>query len=178
MTYEVMRSLARNGDVLLCRTERMGFIRIATGESVQHVAVLIWLIDGLWVFEFVENVGFQAMPASQWFDGRTNQTIFFGIAPEEVRGKPEVFEAAVRYRNVKFNEKSRWERFKTLGYGWVSLLKVWASQVTGKRVAVVQKVCSTFAQEIWEAPGYKGFVDTADPGNFTTLCQSLHIIER
>ncbi|WP_027714913.1 hypothetical protein [Desulfuromonas sp. TF] len=175
MTYESMRMTARTGDVLLVRGNR--FVRIFSAESVSHVAVLVWMPGpkgefrggGLWVFEFVEGEGYQSMPASQWFERRKGQMIFHGVAPDVVRAAREgVYKAATRYRTEKGIR--RW-------YGWLSLVTVWASQIIRRPIPVWAKVCSTFAQEVWEAAGFREFERTADPGDFMELCQSITRIE-
>lgn len=171
MTYLEMRHVARTGDTLLVRGNRL--VRIFSAESYSHVAVLVWMPGadgasrggGLWVFEFVEGEGYQSMPASQWFSLRKGQMIFHGAAPSLIRHEREaVFAAATRYRTA--NPIRRW-------YGWLSLLTVWASQIVRRRLPVWAKVCSTFAQEVWEAAGWKGFTRTADPGDFVEACQSI-----
>jgi len=166
MTYAEMREIAETGDVLLVRGNML--VRIFSAESYSHVALLVWLDDGsggLWVFEFVEGKGFQAMPASQWFAGRSRQRIYYGTAPEVVRFNGSVAKnLALSYR-VK--------RPVRRVYGYLSLLVVWASQVTGLRLPVWLRVCSTFVQECWEATGYTGLKRTADPGDIAEVCQSL-----
>lgn len=174
MTYQDMREIARNGDVLLVRGNAA--VRIFSAESVSHVAVLVWVpalhgprSGGLWVYEFVEGTGYQALPASQWFDQRRGQLILYGRAPNAVAAFPDrVFSAATRYRFLQPMRRR---------YGWLSLATVWASQVLGRRLPVWARVCSTFAQEVWEFAGYYGLKRTADPGDFVEHCQSLTPVE-
>lgn len=165
MTYDEMRQKAVTGDVILVRGNR--FVRVFTAESVSHVAVLVWMPDdgGLWVFEFVESEGYLSMPASQWFHKRRGQAIYHGIAPDRVHRFPqEVFTAATRYRDSSTASRR---------YGWLSLVTVWVSQLVRRRLPVRGRVCSTFAQEVWEATGWIGFSRTADPGDFIEVCQRL-----
>lgn len=174
MTYDEMRKIAQSGDVLLVRGNAL--VRVFSAESVSHIAVLVWMpamhgprSGGLWVFEFVEGTGYQSLPASQWFAQRRGQLIFYGRAPYSVTTYPDrVFSMATRYRYLD-GERRR--------YGWLSLATVWMSQILDRRLPVWAKVCSTFAQEVWEFAGYHGLRRTADPGDFVEHCQSLTRIE-
>lgn len=174
MTYEKMRRLAESGDLLLVRGNRA--VRILSSESFSHIAVLVWMPanddpkgGGLWVFEFVEGAGFQSMPASQWFNQRQGQKVFCGEAPPIVASNPAtVFAASTSYRDATPARRR---------YGWLSLVTVWVSQILRRRLPVHGKVCSTYAQEIWEATGYDGFKLTADPGNFVDHCRTIVPVE-
>lgn len=167
MTYEQMRPQAQTGDVLLVKGNRL--VRFLTSESYSHTALLVVAEDGgLWVYEFVEGVGYQAMPASQWFADRTGVQVWFGKAPAKVTLAPEkVAAVALGYRDKSGLRKK---------YGWLSLLKVWAAQITGWRIKTYQKVCSTFVQQCWEATGYR-LKQTADPGDIAESCQALIPVE-
>lgn len=166
MTYADLRHLAQTGDVLLVRGNTL--VRVLSASSFSHVAVLVWMPDGgLWVFEFVEGVGYQAMPASQWFAARKGQAVYHCQAPLIVRRNA----AEVRKHVLTYRDGRRIKR----RYGWLSLVTVWLSQVTGRRIPVWAKVCSTFAQEVWERAGYTGFTRTADPDDFVEHC--LHIAQ-
>ena len=165
MDYSALRQMAASGDVLIVRGGRL--IRILTAESFSHVALLVWEADcgGLWVYEFVETGGYQAMPFSQWLALREGQAVFYGQAPDIVRAHPAlVVEAAHAYRAK--HPLRRW-------YGWLSLPKVWLSQLIGRRVPVRTTVCSTFVQHIWERAGYDCMGRTADPGDIAMECNHL-----
>ena len=167
--YEILRKQVKNGDILLVRGNK--FVRVLTAGSYSHVAVLVWMPGdgGLWVYEFVEGKGFNPQPASQWFAQRQGQLLYYGIAPETVRSNPEaVYQAAVRYRHGK--PVKRW-------YGWLSFPAIWVSKLINCRLPVWLKVCSTYAQEVWEAAGYKGFDTTADPETFVEHVQQLTRVE-
>ena len=140
-------------------------IRMLTAESYTHVALLAWEdCGGLWVYEFVEGTGYQAMPASQWFERYKGREVFHGTAHEIVHAHPhQVIQAAKAYRDKGFSQR----------YGWLSLLKVWASQILNKRIPVRMKVCSTFIQEVWAAAGYDCMPRTADPGDIAMECGRL-----
>ena len=167
MTYQELRQVAMTGDVLLVRGNLL--VRMLTAESYSHVALLLWEEQGgLWVYEFVEGKGYQSMPASQWFAARRGQEIYHGEAPETVHAMPwQVVTAARAYRDRRFAKR----------YGWLSLAKVWISQLIGCRVPVRMRVCSTFVQECWEAAGYDGLKRTADPGDIAMECDTLHRID-
>lgn len=170
MTYAEIKKDVRSGDVLLVKgTSFFGTaIRMLTGESYSHVAMLVWQSPlpsskgNLWVFEFVEGKGFQSMPASTWIAQRKGEKLTYGRAPLQVRQFCDLAKlAALEYRT-----KSVFKR----GYGWLSLVKVLLSQITKKRIGVHQRVCSTFVQECWERAGYD-MPQTADPGDIGEYCQ-------
>ena len=51
-------------------------------------------------------------------------------------------------------------------YGCISYVKIGISQLFNIKIKTLQKVCSTFWQDLWEAgAGYTGFERTADPGD-------------
>lgn len=163
MTYAEFREVAQTGDVLLVRGSLL--VRIFSAESISHVALVVWMPNGgLWVFEFVEGVGYQGLPASEWFERRKDQTILHGVAPKSVRIYAfKIVEFVTSYRN-----KNSWKK----KYGWGTLLVVWLSQITGRKYNTLMEVCSTFVQEAWEHAKYMGFTKVADPGEFLLHCSS------
>lgn len=166
MTAAEMMRRACSGDVILVKGQGVigTLIRGLTGESYSHVALLLRDPGGVgWqVAEFGEGIGFSLMPLVEWLDKRRGQTLFYGVAPEVVRQKPgTVHLAATRYVSAG------WIRGT---YGYLSLAKVWLSQVLKINIPVLQKVCSTFAQEVWKLAGYTGFTRTADPGDIAEHC--------
>ena len=158
MNYADIRHLVRDGDVLLVK--RRGFvsgaIRALTGESYNHVAMLVWL-DGLWVAEYREFVGFQLLPASQWLE-QADGTVWWGTAP--VRGHKRLKGTVLAYRD------------DSPPYGYWTLAKVWWSQIRNKP-GEGGDVCSTWIQRMWEAVGFEGFRRLADPGDVAEVCHSL-----
>ncbi|PLY02754.1 MAG: hypothetical protein C0622_05240 [Desulfuromonas sp.] len=170
MTYEQIRNQAQTGGVLAVRgTGTVSkVIRVVTGESHSHVAMLVWLDDGLYVFEFVEFVGFQILPASEWLRRRQGQDIIYCSPPRHVAANPDrVKAAAISYRNASV--AARW-------YGYISLFLILYSQITGRKVHVIQKVCSTFVQECWAAAGHR-LKRTADPGDIVEACPATYKID-
>jgi hypothetical protein len=168
MTYSEMRQLAQTGDVLL--VEGKGFfskmVRVVTGESISHVALLFWLDGGLFVAEMIEGKGYQIMPASQWFP-RAAGPVLFGAAPVSVQSRGDTILAIIAsYRDTKKKQR----------YGYLSLLKVWWAQITGQQIKVHQRVCSTFVQDVWEQCGFH-FAQLADPGDYLALCRYVCAVE-
>ncbi|PLY04755.1 MAG: hypothetical protein C0622_02285 [Desulfuromonas sp.] len=170
MTYADIRAIAKTGDVFAVQGNGMvsKIIRVLTGESYSHVAMLVWLDEGLFVAEFVEFVGYQIMPASEWVRRRQGQELIYCEGPKCVRACPQpVKEDAVGYRNASV--AARW-------YGYISLFLILYSQITGRKVHVIQKVCSTFVQKCWAAAGHY-LPRTADPGDIVKACPTTHRIE-
>lgn len=169
MTYAFMRKQVKTGDVLIVRGTGIisRLVRTFTGESYSHVALLVWEKDGLHVFEFVEGVGFQSMPTSEWLRRRRKQKLYLGVAPKVLGDHAgKIKAAAVKYRNGSVMSRM---------YGYFSLVKVWLSQKIGKKIPVHQRVCSTFVQECWSA-GFFSLKRTADPGDIADACSALHAL--
>ncbi|APG24101.1 C40 family peptidase [Syntrophotalea acetylenica] len=176
MTQTELIKRAQNGDVLLVKSDSAvgKAIRCLTGESYSHVAVLVW-VPGLYgftlrVYEFAEGVGHQTLPLDDWLAQRESQALFYGVAPEPVHAAPTRARTAAEY----YTTASRLQR----GYGYLSLVKVWLSQLIRCRIPVRQKVCSTYAQEIWRAAGFDAIGRTADPGDIAEHCQTLYPLWR
>ena len=168
MTYEDVRKRAQSGDLVLL--EGNGFvskaIRVLTGQSISHVAMLVWLHDGLFIAEMTEGNGYQLTPASQRV-GSMAGIIYYGEAPKVVQAKPGcIVEQVSLYRADKKRQR----------YGYLSLVKIWWAQLWHKSYTPARKVCSTFVQETWEKCGYH-FAQTADPGDFVGICQYVARIE-
>ncbi|MGE4544216.1 MAG: hypothetical protein AB7D06_08905 [Pedobacter sp.] len=176
MTQADLTKRAKTGDVLLVKSDgTIGkLIRCLTGESYSHVAVLVWVPGQygfeLLVYEFVEGVGHQTMSLADWMDRRQDQTLFYGVAPDPVHQYPTKARAAAEYyRTAPLLKRS---------YGYLSLAKVWLSQLFECRIPVRQKVCSTFAQEVWRLAGYDAIGRTADPGDIAQHCDPLYPLWR
>lgn len=161
MHYREMRDKACNGDVLLL--EGHGWvgtlIRVLTGQSFSHVALLLWIDNGLWVAEMKELHGYRLMPASHWLENTMHGAhVYWGAAPDMVRTRHIVVkEEAFKYRNQR--------------YSYISLFTVWLSQILRRKVAS-KLVCSTFVQRVWSACGFQ-FEQTPDPGDYLHLCSSV-----
>lgn len=169
MTYSALRKRAKTGDIFAVRGTGLvsWLIRAATGESYSHVALLVWIHTGLYVFEFVEGVGYQSMPASEWLRRRQGQQLCYGVGPKILATYSErIREAAIKYRHSSVMSRM---------YGYLSLLKVWAGQILGRNIHVHQKVCSTFVQECWAA-GTFHMGPTADPGDIASACSEIHVV--
>lgn len=176
MKLSELKKRAKSGDVLLVKSDTAigKLIRVLTGESYSHVAVLIWVPGAsgneLRVYEFVEGVGHQTMSLNDWMHTRAGQILSYGMAPDPVHAAPvKVRTAAEYYKDASLLQRS---------YGYLSLVKVWLSQVIRRHIRVRQKVCSTFVQEVWRCAGFDGITRTADPGDIAENCQTLYPIWR
>jgi hypothetical protein len=158
---------ARTGDVLLIQGE--GFcaeaIRMLTGESFSHVAVLAWVNNQLLVAEFT-GAGFSLIPVAKrlpQYEGK----VHLGIAPDIVHHHLEhVMGVLEAFRDDPTKQE----------YGYLSLPAVLLAQYTGGDIDSGKKVCSTFAEACWTAAGYQ-FSQTPDPGDFLDYCQCIYPIE-
>jgi len=176
MTLNELTKRAKTGDVLLVKSDSTigKLIRCLTGESYSHVAVLVWVPGQygfeLLVYEFVEGVGHQTMGLDDWMAQRQDQILSYGVAPEAVHQSATRARAAAEYyRTAPLLKRS---------YGYLSLPKVLLSQLFKCRIPVRQKVCSTFAQEVWRMAGYDAIGRTADPGDIAQHCDPLYPLWR
>jgi len=158
-TYETIRHLIQDGDAFLVK--RRGFvsgaIRALTGESYNHVALVVWLDEAAMVAEMREFRGFQITPASQWIK-QQDGLVWWGQSP--VRGSECIRRDVLLTRDLKPD------------YSYLTLIRVWWSQLRnlpGKG----GPVCSTWVQRIWEGNGYDGFTRLADPGDIAEHCRYL-----
>lgn len=159
-----MREQTMTGDLLLLEGRGLFsvLIRVLTGQQISHVAMLVWIEHGLWVAE-MRNAGYTLTPASQRIpEMHDSGQVYWGPAPRKVR---------LQYENVTTKVLS----FRGSRYSWWSLLTVWASQVTKRRLPG-RLVCSTLVERAWRAGGFE-FTRTPDPGDFMHLCQRVHPIE-
>ncbi|ACL71527.1 hypothetical protein Tgr7_0429 [Thioalkalivibrio sulfidiphilus HL-EbGr7] len=160
--YPFLREHARSGDVLLVRGRGLGslLIRVLTGESVSHVAALIWLDGALWVAEIRESRGYVLTPASLWIPDRLEggANLWWGQMPWCIGDETAIEHAALHYRHRR--------------YGYLSLLRVWLHQFLRIRRRTIGLVCSTFVARLWEEAGYE-WRTTPTPGAFMAACRSL-----
>tara|TARA_R110000787_G_scaffold27998_5_gene76768 strand:+ start:204 stop:707 length:504 start_codon:yes stop_codon:yes gene_type:complete len=154
MKYSEIRASIVTGDVAM--VEGFGFfskaIRVITGEKISHIAMFVWLGDGLFIAEFKEFKGFRLMPASIWLKDTTScgNNVFYGQAPHVVRAQAsEIARLVFKWRNHR--------------YGYFSLFKIWWSKVTKRHVPVKMIVCSTYVKDMWFS---FEFNITPTPGNF------------
>lgn len=161
MNYSEFRDQAQTGDVLLAESTRVGgvLIRMLTGQQASHVALLVWIAEGLWVAEMLGRTGYTLSPASERVPELAEHgQVYWGRAPQKVRWKVDVLrQATLSFRGHR--------------YSWWTLITVWCSQVTRRRWPR-SLVCSTLVEKVWESVGVC-FDKTPDPGDFFRLCESV-----
>ncbi len=165
--YIDIRKDIQTGDVLLCEGRGLGsiFIRVITGQQVNHVAVLINRQEaGIWVAEFTHPPGYQLMPASQWMEIHKKDFLYWGKAPAIVHLNES--------KGLAFADTFR----DGHAYSFWTLGAVWWSQITRKK-NLGNYVCSTFAQKWWEKCKFEGFTRLADPGDFMQASEVIHPLE-
>lgn len=155
---------AVTGDLLA--TSSNVAIRIATGESYSHVAMLVFVDGLLMVFETVGKGGFRAISYWQWANENGHKKISYVVAPAIVRQRfADVRNIAVAHLDNK-GGTNHW-------YGFLSLPLVWLSQITGHKYSQWHPVCSTVVQTFWNASGWKlGWL--ADPGDMVRAGQCVY----
>jgi hypothetical protein len=162
-----MLQTVQTGDVLLVKGNGLisKFIRVLTGESYSHVAMLcVNDLGHVCVREFVEGTGYKFTPSVlMWMQKREGQEIFYGEAPIEL----DRYKTSVASSNFPFSES----------YGYASLFKVLAGQIFNVKFTTRQKVCSTYIQHCWETGGFKDFDATADPGDIANYCECVAPLE-
>lgn len=164
MKYSDVRLDMRSGDVLMVKgTHLVGrLIRSITGESFNHVAMVLRSFSGVFVVEMREGKGFRLTPASQWFEEQHKKTVLWGKFPGKQRGGfcHEIF--AMRQRSKP--------------YSYWTLITVWISQFTNRK-APGRLVCSTFIQKDWDHCGYTMFEKLADPGDFMEHARDINVVK-
>ncbi len=165
MNYEDIRSSIRNGDILGYHGTAIfsKLIELFTGkkdaQAWSHIAVFYWDGPGLWLAQEYEGVGFGCYPASQLIAKfiKERGQCFLGRAPEMVENNPDGI------RNVLSTYRTT-PKLRPYGYG--SLAKILFDDREDPDKA--QAVCSIFAQQAWEACGYK-FMRLFAPEDFKTV---------
>lgn len=167
MNYRDIRNTAVSGDALILEGRGIAgglAIRILTGQRASHVALLVWIDEGLYVAEMVgTRGGYVLSPASERVPEMVAQgRLYYGQAPAVVRERSEqMAEKILSYRPQRDGD--------TTPYSWWSLVTVWISQVLRRRLPSML-VCSTLVDRVWGACGYR-FVQTPDPGDVDAACQ-------
>jgi hypothetical protein len=157
--YSDFRDRARTGDLLLLEGLQIGalLIRMITGQQFSHVALLLWIEDGLWVAE-MRGRGYTLTPASQRVaEMAESGKVYWGSAPPPVRSHADaVSRKALSFRGSR--------------YSYWTLITVWIAQILRRRMPR-NLVCSTLVEKVWSAAGVV-FAKTPDPGDFLMQCDS------
>lgn len=169
MNYAALRPTIDTGDVLLY--EGRGFvskaIRMLTGNQFSHVAVFVWLDeDDLWLAEMKEFLGYRLRRASEAVEADFDDALLYlGKIPL----KPTEDDSRAM-RGVILSSTAE-------KYGYLSLMKIWWSQVRNKKFKTRRLVCSTFAAKVWGSVGVM-FPKTPDPGDFLSMSGSVKLIKQ
>ena len=151
--YADVREDLKNGDILMVKATGLisRIIRSVTGESINHVAMVISNPSGVFVYEMKEGIGYRMSPMSQWLPDQKKKVVLWGKAPEVIRELTCIEVEALTHRAAR--------------YSYWTLITVWIGQFT-RRKHPGRLVCSTFVQTVWLDCGYKMFDKLADPGDF------------
>ncbi len=130
-SYADIRGEICDGDVFAVKNRGLFSIavRVLTGESVNHVAVAVWIGDGLWVAEMREGRGYRLVRASGWLQENQGKLVFWVEAPPVVRGNDSMLRIVVE------------TKAENPGYSNRTLVKVWSSQLVN-RMKKGAMVCS------------------------------------
>lgn len=158
--YKDARHEMMSGDILMVKATGFvsRFIRVLTGESINHVALVLHQPHGVFVVEMREGKGWQMMPASQWMEAQAKNVVLWGKMPTNKRG-------AYCFESYAMKQRDR-------NYSYWTLLTVWLSQLT-RRTQHGNLVCSTFVQRCWAKCEYHMFPRLADPGDFLEHAQEI-----
>lgn len=167
MRYEQIRDGAEDGDTLMIegRGPFSMLVRILTGRSISHVAMLIWIDTGLWVVEMREFTGVRLTPASQWVEHYSARaTVYYGKAPDSIRaqGGEKVMQAALA---------QRWDR-----YNYAELVILWLSRVLRFQWRG-SRICTSMIARCWAAGDGMTFMRAPFPGDYLHLSDWTAAIE-
>lgn len=156
--YPELRRNVRTGDILAVKGSLL--VRVFTGETYSHVALILRLRGGVWVAEYRERKGYQLLRLSEWVRQNRKAQYWWGSAPVEVFKNPDkVVDAAIQFRGHS--------------YSYWTLIMVWLSQLFRRKMPG-KFVCSTFVQRVWETTDWKlKPPKLADPGDIAAACRSL-----
>lgn len=163
LNYQLVRDGIETGDVLMVKARGIisRIIRAVTGESYNHVAMLVSNPSGVFVIEMREGKGWLMKPASQWMKEQVKSEVFWGKAPYTIRGSACVEVEALSHRGKP--------------YSYWTLITVWIGQFT-KRKHPGNLVCSTFIQACWKKCGYIMSKRLADPGDYPKHLKDVNAI--
>lgn len=160
MDYANLRARAATGDLILLEARHLVgiLVRVLTGQQISHVALLVWIDEGLWIAE-MRNAGFSLAPASQRLPEMACEgPLYWGRAPAAV----QMVTSAVARTILGF---------RGARYSWWSLVAVWVAQLL-RRHMPSRLVCSTLVERAWASAGMT-FRQTPDPGDFMRYCDSV-----
>lgn len=163
MTYNDLRPLLHTGDLLL--VQGAWWIRVATGESVSHVGLVLRRGSGVWVADYTWRSGYRVVPASQWLAERAHRRLWWGRAPLPVRAAPQ---------QVLW-QADRW-RADPPPYAWWELPAIWWHQLLGRPYRARGPQCHSYVYTIWRAAGYAE-PPPRDPGDYLSRCDEIRPVE-
>jgi len=165
ITYNSARDRLQSGDVLGTKGRNIigRLIRMASAETINHVALVHRDNDGVWVTEMQEGKGYVGpTPASQWIrdNNAKGKHVFWGQFPGELRGH------SCHQKFAKQMEGTR--------YAWWTFPLIFVSQfVPFIKAPEGYVVCSTYVQMDWEIAKYAKMEGSADPGNFFSHANNI-----
>ena len=139
INYAQLRANARTGDLLALKGRGIAsyLVRIFTATSWSHVAVLLWVDEGLWVCEMAWS-GYRMRPASQWVPEQSAD-VWWCRAPEFIKEECAT-EVLLAHRGRP--------------YSYWSLITTWISNLLNRRLPSGD-ICSELAQNLVESCGGK-----------------------
>ncbi len=165
-----MRPRLRAGDVLLVQGSR--WIRVFTGESVSHVAVVCGVLGTaprtrphVVVTDYTLREGQRVMTLREWLRQYQGRRLWHGVAPGEVREHQAEIARAVRAWSAGPPE-----------YAWWELPLIWWHQILGRPYRARGPQCHSYVYEIWRAAGY-GEPPPRDPGDYLARCPAVYPLE-
>jgi cell wall-associated NlpC family hydrolase len=139
--------ITKPGDVLLVKGP--WHVRVATGESFSHVAMVFQNGRQLMISEY--NLGgYKEWTFDAWYKAQKGRPVMLGFVPDSVNQTMLV---------------SAIDKYKGRPYSFLAGIRVWWSTLTGKRTSAGM-VCSTYIQKCWEFCGFPKKGKLFDPGDF------------
>ena len=159
---------AKTGDILTTRSSI--WVRLFTGESFSHSAIVLKEFDETYVVETHENVNDTTVTKlSEWVN--EYDEIWLGIPPTIITQNRLQVEAGIyRYLDQDKHE---------LKYGYKTLPLVFWNQVfPSKKFNHKLNVCSTLVGELWRLTGWDNDGKLMDPGDVFVECITSYKLEK
>ncbi len=159
---------ANTGDLITTRSSMI--IRLVTGESFSHSAIILKEFNETYVVETHEDINDTAVTKLSTWVNKYDE-IWLGIPPAIVTENRLIVEAGI----YEYLDQDKRE----LKYGyWTLPLVFWNQIVPSKKFNHRLNVCSTLVGELWRLTGWDNDGKLMDPGDAFVECIASYKLEK